>query len=949
MRSNNVAKGKLIASIVGICIATLLVIFAFCGRYINGGFSKFGNFFLGSFGMAFYGLMAAIIVVCSFTLAGKSLKIPVKYVIHFALMFLAVVLFVHLLTTTYLPKEYYNESGTGYVQLVYHYYDNQMGVPTFGGVVFGSIAYALETILTIYGAMIFVVALLGWTIYVAGDFFYSFFTGKLTLNSKREVEIEPTVETKTIPSIGSVDGSDSRQRAFDILFNDGQIYPEEVSTTSSSERIGVSPQSGLDSSNYGRSHAEEILFGGNVDNVEPQQQVKKGFFDKRDEDTKSDNEEFNVPGYYKPAEEAKPQQESKYNWKVTTPAEPVKEAPVIEQPVEQINTEPVVVNQSTENSQTEVIDIVDVTTPEKIEESKPFVSEISVPDEDEPVIAEQVVEPVVQSDETVEEAEDENEILVVPADKIIETSEGNVVQTGMDFISRGDLKKEQERVHKFIPYTKPPFELLNDAMIVDDFEADDRQRAADAIVNKLSVFGIKVEPSNIIVGPSVTRYMFNVLSQKTRMSEFARFSDDIKACIEAQEDIRIEAPVHGTNQVGIEVANKVKTPVALRSLLESEAFEKAKGNLVFAIGQEITGKVIVADLADMPHLLIAGTTGSGKSVCLNCMIVSLMYKYGPEYVRFVMVDPKFVELSRYNGIPHMLTSETITNTNDALAGLDYLINEMEARYQLFRSNGVGNISEYNSRINPNITQKLPYLVFIVDELADLMAASKQAFESKLQRLAQKSRAAGIHIVLATQRPDVKTITGTIKANLPCRMALKVASIFDSNTIINGGGAEKLLGKGDMLFMSSSSPDLERVQGAYISNDEIRSLVEFSKESNEVYYDDKVSDEIFVSRKQAEEAAAEREREKENPKESQLDPLCKKALRFWLEKQAGRASIASIQRNLGIGFNRAGRIMNSMQELKYVEELPPDAPSSKPLKVLITLEELDDLFPDQEDQ
>ena len=947
MRSKNVTKGSMIAGIVGICVATLLIIFAFCGRYApDSGFEKFGNFFLGSFGMAFYGMMAAVIVICSFTIAGKSIKIPVKYVIHFVLMFLAVVLFVHLLTTTYLPKEYYNEStGSGYVQLVYHYYDNQLGVPTFGGVVFGSIAYALQRVLTIYGAMILVVALLGWTIYVAGEFFYSFFTGKLELHSRRNVEIEPTGETGSIPIVGRTE-VDPHQRAMEILFNDGQIVSEQVS----SERIGVSQQSTLDSSNYDRSNAEQILFGGGVNASDSKQPAKKGFFDKTEEND-SQNDEFIIPGYYKNAEEAKPQeekpqQESKFDWKVPTPAEsPKQESPVTEAPVETVSTEPISTSQSQQPVDTEVVDIVDVTVHDDYE-SKP-VAEVIVHDEDEPTIAERVTVLDSQVVETVEEV-DEDEILAIPTEQPIETADGKAVQTGFDFISQADLKKEQERVHKFIPYTKPPVELLTDATIVDDFEADDRQRSADAIVSKLSVFGIKVEPSNIIVGPSVTRYMFNVLSQKTRMSEFARFSDDIKACIEAQEDIRIEAPVHGTNQVGIEVANKVKTPVALRSLLESDTFKNAKGKLVFAIGQEITGKVIVADLADMPHLLIAGTTGSGKSVCLNCLIVSFMYKYGPEYVRFVMVDPKFVELSRYNGIPHMLTNETITQTNDALAGLDFLIGEMESRYQLFRTNGVANISEYNERINPNITQKLPYLVFIVDELADLMAASKQSFESKLQRLAQKSRAAGIHIVLATQRPDVKTITGTIKANLPCRMALKVASVFDSNTIINGGGAEKLLGKGDMLYMSSSSPDLERIQGAYVSNDEIRSLVEFLKESNEIYYDDKVSEEIFISRKQAEEAAAERDKDKDGPKDNQLDPLCKKALQFWLEKNQGKASIASIQRNLGIGFNRAGRIMDSLEKMGYVEELSASESSSKPRKVLVTLEQLDELFPEAEE-
>ena len=326
-----------------------------------------------------------------------------------------------------------------------------------------------------------------------------------------------------------------------------------------------------------------------------------------------------------------------------------------------------------------------------------------------------------------------------------------------------------------------------------------------------------------------------------------------------------------------------------------------------------------------------------------------MYKYGPEYVRFLMVDPKYVELSRYNGVPHMLTSEAITNMEDALAGMDYLIAEMDARYQLFRSKGVGNIGEYNSRINPKKEQKLPYLVFIVDELADLMSTNKKAFENKLGRLAQKSRAAGIHIVLATQRPDVSVITGNIKANLPCRMALKVSSQFDSTTILGSGGAEKLLGRGDMLFVNAGASGSERIQGAYIKNDEIRDLVAFLKAKNEIYYDQKITDEIFVSRKREQEAAMEQEANNDPAnKEAKVDPYCKKALRFWLEKQGGRASIASIQRNLGIGFNRAGRIMDTLQKLGYVEELSPSEPNGKPLRVLVTLEELDNIFPDLAD-
>ncbi len=511
------------------------------------------------------------------------------------------------------------------------------------------------------------------------------------------------------------------------------------------------------------------------------------------------------------------------------------------------------------------------------------------------------------------------------------------------------MEDAKNKVHQYMEYNIPPLDLLNEVTFVEDHDDGERQRLAQAIVNKLAVFNIKIELADIIVGPSVTRYMFTVLSQKTRMSDFKQYSDDIKACVEAQDDILIDAPVKGTNMVGIEVANKVKRPVVLRALLDTPEFREAKGNLVFAIGQEITGKVVLADLAEMPHLLVAGTTGSGKSVCLNCLIVSLLYKYGPEYVRFVMVDPKFVELSRYNGIPQMLTTETITTMQDALASMDYLIAEMESRYQLFRQVGVDKITEYNKHINPKLAQKMPYLVFVVDELADLMATNKSAFEAKLIRLAQKGRACGIHIVLATQRPDVKVITGTIKGNLPCRMALKVSSVYDSQTIIGCGGAEKLLGRGDMLFMNSTgSSELTRVQGAYISNDEIRSIVKYSKEVNEVYYDTSVTDEIFVSRKkEAESHDDEADHNGEGGKD-ELYPYYKKALRYWLERNNGKASISSIQRGINVGFNRAGRIMENLQRMGYVEELSSSETSNRALKVLVTLEELDTLFPDVAD-
>lgn len=962
MKSGKLSISKKVASIVGIVVAAALIIIAFSGRFCNTdgalGFMRFANFFVGAFGMAFYGMMAAVIIACACALAGKTIKMPIKYVIHFVLMFVAIVLLVHMLTTTYLPKEF-----SPHMAYLYHYYDSELGLPSFGGVVFGFFAWCLKYPLTIWGASIVLAALLAWTIYVAGDFFYKYSTGKLLLTSKSsKVDIEPTETTADAQDKTVYDANDLRMKnAYEILFNprvEETVNPEVVSS-----KDNVGPYDYADTSEVKKKptqeEAEQILFRGDVTT---KKNDGSSFFGK--EEPAKQEEDYIVKGYYpRTVKTEETPSETPSDWKISyTPAN--EEPKVVENP----RTEPKIVEQSAQqpaqfNQYTDVqvdeddddLDITDLTV--DVENTQTFTEPVVQrpqspidepkavvqPPKEEPVsVALQNVAPTELKQTPAETFKNPDELVVVEGEEEVDGG----VQVKYEFVPQGDVDKATEKIHQYMEYNVPPLDLLNDVTIVEDHDDGERQRLAQAIVNKLAVFNIKIELADIIVGPSVTRYMFTVLSQKTRMSDFKQYSDDIKACVEAQDDIIIDAPVKGTNMVGIEVANKVKRPVVLRALLDTPEFQEAKGGLVFAIGQEITGKVVLADLAEMPHLLVAGTTGSGKSVCLNCLIVSLLYKYGPEYVRFVMVDPKFVELSRYNGIPQMLTTETITTMQDALASMDYLIAEMESRYQLFRQAGVDKITEYNKRINPKLAQKLPYLVFIVDELADLMATNKSAFEAKLIRLAQKGRACGIHIVLATQRPDVKVITGTIKGNLPCRMALKVSSVYDSQTIIGGGGAEKLLGRGDMLFMNSTgSSELTRVQGAYISNDEIRALVKYSIETNEVFYDTSISKEIFVSRAQEEEKLRDEEAKNDEDGKDELYPFYKKALRYWLERNNGKASISSIQRGINVGFNRAGRIMENLQRMGYVEELSSSETSNRALKVLVTLEELDSLFPD----
>lgn len=963
MKGEKLSIGKKVGCIVGISIASILIVLSFSGRFCNPdtalGFMKFANFFVGAFGIAFYGMMAAVIIACSCFLAGKTVKIPVKYIINFVLMFIAVVLLVHALTTMYLPMDF-----KSHMSYLYHCFDNELGVPSFGGVVFGLFAWCFTRVLTKYAFWIPITALLVWTVYMAGDFFYKYATGKLSLVAKSAKEsIEPTQTTADATDKSVYAPDDPRRKAYEILFMGQQesVSPEVVSQNDASTGkfdIADKSQTKNPSRTPTRNDAEQILFGGET----KQNGDGRSFFGK-EEKQKNGEDEYLVKGYYPSAKKTEEKTvENNSDWKVSTapdeqPQEQVKEQPVVQQPKYVEPTPQVVQTQPTIHTQpvtdeslddySDELDLTDVVVDEPIVIEEPVKEPIREPIVQQTVQQSRPVappQPIVENVYSEEEDEDDDEVVAITRHEEVEGG----IQEVMDFVSKGEVKKAQEKVHHYLEYVVPPMELLNDVTIVEDHDDADRQSLAQAIVNKLAVFNIKIELADIIVGPSVTRYMFTVLSQKTRMSDFKQYSDDIKACVEAQEDIIIEAPVKGTNMVGIEVANKIKRPVVLRGLLDTPDFKEAKGNLVFAIGQEITGKVVLADLSEMPHLLIAGTTGSGKSVCLNCLIVSMIYRYSPEYLRFVMVDPKFVELSRYNGIPHMLTTETITTMQDALACMDYLIAEMESRYQLFRQTGVDKIGEYNKRINPKLAQKLPYLVFVVDELADLMATNKTAFEAKLMRLAQKARAAGIHIVLATQRPDTKVITGTIKANLPCRMALKVSSTYDSQTIIGGGGAEKLLGRGDMLFMNSTgTSELTRVQGAYVSNDEIRSLVQFSIEANEVYYDNSISETIFVSRKKPETNDDEEGDNGSDGGKDELYPYYKKALRYWLERNNGKASISSIQRGISVGFNRAGRIMENLQKMGYVEELA-SSETSRALKVLVTLEELDDLFPDVED-
>lgn len=960
---NKLTKGQKTKYIVAIAVCSALAILSFCGRYFNSAFKYVAGFFLGAFGMSFYGILFGIIAACSLALSGRKIRIPAKYVTNFILLFVAIVFFVHSLTSRfYVQTQDEITSYATYVGYMFNYYD----YISFGGVVFGSIVYVLERVLTFWGSLIILVGFLAWTVFVTGDFFYCYFTGKITLLREADNSTE-VPEPATAPTTQVVDDAELRRsQAWATIMGQGTDYPEEIKTPTvqvpPQDTFTFAPQTVIDTQQPAQPSvqtAEQILF-----QQEPVVAPVNSFFSGAPVEQPDQYDDSFVRGGVKPAEEPAPA------WKITTSKQP--EQPVV-QPQPTVVEKPVVVEQPVVVQPQPA-----VVTPEPVVVSQPVVVEPVV---QEPVVKQQpamqkptVVQKPVQPEPVYQPEPEEVDIVDVVVDDDVddtfvepeepdydpdeviavegETPLGNGhVQTRLDFVTADQLKTANKTVHQYLDYVAPPCDLLSDAVITVDNGAEERERAAQEIVRKLGVFNIKVEPAGIIVGPSVTQYRFKVLSEKTRMSDFNSYADDLKACLEAPEDILIHAPIQGTNLVGIEVANKKKTPVNLRALLESDAFQNAKGKLVFAIGKDLIGNVIVGDLASMPHLLVAGTTGSGKSVALNCLIVSLMYKYGPEYLRFLMVDPKYVELSRYNGIPHMLTRETIINVNDALAGMDYLVKEMDARYQLFKQNGVDNIANYNKSINPKLAQRLPYIIYIVDELADLMSTNKKGFEERLGRLTAKARACGIHVVLATQRPDVNVITGTIKNNLSCRMALKVPASQDSKTILNGGGAEKLLGNGDMLYMGPGASSPARIQGAYVSNDEIKSLVEFLRDSNELYFDDAISDEIFISNKPEEPDVVPELDEDDIPLQEQREYriYCKKALKYWITEKKGLASISSIQRALRVGFNKAGTIKDLCEKLGYIERLSDAESANRAVKVLVTLDQLEEIFPDVTDE
>ncbi|MBU3180955.1 FtsK/SpoIIIE family DNA translocase [Clostridium psychrophilum] len=508
------------------------------------------------------------------------------------------------------------------------------------------------------------------------------------------------------------------------------------------------------------------------------------------------------------------------------------------------------------------------------------------------------------------------------------TKDGNVRGSKVKHIDNS-IKQELEKeillnttnTKQNYKYEYPTLELLNENNTSKMNKNDKKEllNNANKLQETLSSFGVEAKVIQVTKGPSVTRFELQP-NAGVKVSKIVNLADDIALNL-ASSGVRIEAPIPGKAAVGIEVPNKELSAVYLREVIESNEFLATNKNLSFSLGKDIGGNCVVSDLTKMPHLLVAGATGSGKSVCINSLIISLLYKYSPEDVKLLLIDPKVVELNIYNGIPHLLIP-VVTDPKKSAGALNWAVNEMSRRYKSFAENNVRSIEGYNELASKGIVEsKLPWIVIIIDELADLMTVCANDVEEYIGRLAQMARAAGMHLVIATQRPSVDVITGVIKANIPSRISFAVSSQIDSRTILDSSGAEKLLGKGDMLFYPTGEPKPIRIQGAFVSEEEVERVVNFIKDQKtEVNYEKEIIDEIESSSSTKNE-------------DDDTDELLNEAIRIVVEND--QASTSLLQRKLKIGYNRAARIIEQMEDRKIIS----GRNGSKPREVLLSNTEL----------
>ncbi len=925
----NVEKKKINIRPSLICLFIFLTLFVVCCFPSN--FLK--NFLLGVFGLSVYPL-TLLATFFSFTAFKKAkLNVKKKFVSYIVVCICVVWFIFHLILTSKL-------SMTSFGAYLIETYKAKT---TAGGIIFSLLSFALIKLLTVVGA--YIVSAIVLAIFVGLSVDYVMVERKIgKVEQKTKFDMKSfedfTLDEKPIETISEEEHIKSEAKR--------KLGLEKGDTTVISTTM---PQFNFEQMQKTRptmSKKDYILTP--LDPVIPQDEVKEMF-------TSMPKKPYVYEKIDKP-------QKSNFGGN----AEQIVEKPQIEEikPVENLNSENTY-SQEKQVYQQNIVQEVD------IDEDEDFILD----EEDDLSGFEPAFETSAEVEETenFEELEDLNEEAELDEEPTVEettinidkqeyvdeyatqvdnsylgsTVDTQVVRPSVD-ISKFNIpktikkdvveeKKEELAPQKLEipPYVAPPVELLNYMENVARISDDELQDNITRLEQVLEDFKVPAKVNNVQVGPAVTRYELT-MPRGISVNKIAQMADDIAMTLASNGSIRVEAPIPGKNSVGIEVPNAQVSPVSLRELVDSDAFRQRGNPLSFVLGKDINGDIIFCNLDKMPHVLVAGSTGSGKSVCLNTMLLSMCYKAGPEDLRLILVDPKMVEFSTYNGLPHLLIPEVIIGKDLTINALDWAIKEMERRYALFAKNHVVNINEFNrlEMVKNKVEPKLPFIVIVVDELADLMLEAKREIEDRIAKLAAKARAAGIHLVLATQRPSVDVITGTVKANLPSRIAFALTNYMDSKTVLDGGGAEKLLGKGDMLFKPQDKPEPRRIQGAYVSNAEISAVVEFIKNNNNPVYDENAGRAIKNPN-----AGAPQGNAGGNAREMEFDPVLKDALRMFI--QTKQASASMISRRYSVGFNRAGRIMDQMEMAGFVG--PQDG--AKPRQVLISMEEYNAIFGENE--
>ncbi len=929
-----------------ICL-TLFIVCCFPNNFLK-------NFLLGTFGLLTYPVTFVGVILSVASLRKRQFNASKKYVAYMVVACLIVWLILHLILTSKLPLESFGV----YLK------DTYRAKTTAGGLLFSLISYPAVKLLTYVGA------------YVVSAIILAIFVGLIADHVMVERNIVK-VEQKSKFDFGGVD---------DFVFNEKpieEISHEEETKQMAKRKLGLEKgESTIISSNMPQFNFEQMKKSKPtmskkdyiltpLDPIIPREEAKEIFssmpkksytYEKINKPQKSNFDSNNAYEIQNSnIEEIKPVETVTFKKTEVAQTNDIKS---INQEIksQEIEQEDFIVDEAEDLSEYETmfetdaevdgVDDVDISDGLGNEEVLEDIEDFAEMDDFNEEIDQIDEEPeIVEVDVNLNKQEFVDEYTTTVDNSYLgSTVDNQTVRPSVDitkFNIPKMIKKEivEEKKEELIPqkleippYIAPPVELLNYMENVKRISDDELQDNITRLEQVLEDFKVPAKVNNVQVGPAVTRYELT-MPRGISVNKIAQMSDDIAMTLASNGSIRVEAPIPGKNSVGIEVPNAQVSPVSLRELIDSDAFRMRGNPLSFVLGKDINGDIIFCNLDKMPHVLVAGSTGSGKSVCLNTMLLSMCYKAGPEDLRLILVDPKMVEFATYNGLPHLLIPEVIIGRDMTINALDWAIKEMERRYALFAKNHVVNINEYNKleMVKSKKESKLPFIVIVVDELADLMLEAKREIEDRIAKLAAKARAAGIHLVLATQRPSVDVITGTVKANLPSRIAFALTNYMDSKTVLDGGGAEKLLGKGDMLFKPQDKPEPRRIQGAYVSNAEIASVVQYIKDHNNPVYDDNAGRAI----KNPNSGNPQGNAGGGITKEMEFDPVLKEALRMFI--QTKQASASMISRRYSVGFNRAGRIMDQMEMAGFVG--PQDG--AKPRQVLITMEEYNAIFGENE--